>query len=484
MMTGLVIRMAQALGLHRDGSHFPNLTPYEVETRRRVWWTVCLLDLRSSEDQGTELSTVSGSVDTKMPLNINEMELRPEAKDMPSERQGVTDMTLTVVSAEMCDIMRRLMITATAVAPSTTEDQSRLLQDLYDVLDRRFLQYSDGTKNIASWCLATLARMVVSKMTLIIHLPILFSSPDDNHTEEIRTKLLISAIEVAEYNHALNSKRECRHWNWLFQTCTHWHAIVYLLVEISQRQWSPIVERAWVALHSKWLIPKQIANQSGKDKNSRIWVPLRKLITKTRRHRLAELRRLRGESWSATQLEIEDNCIPLPASPVPFHDGKSNDSFRDRWCKLIAMPQEPGNQTQSGVIQESVSINRHTLGDLQQVINPERTCKERDLWSIPIIDTMNVPCQDLSSMNSNQAKNSHDQPELDQPLAPTNNTINALPSDWSYSQTIDPNTILPPWTDPDTATDLFADGTINMDLDADMDVNWYEWIEVAQVMEF
>lgn len=85
-MTGLVIRMAQALGLHRDGSHFPNLTPYEVETRRRVWWAVCLLDLRSSEDQGTELSTVSGSVDTKMPLNVNEMELRPEAKDMPSER--------------------------------------------------------------------------------------------------------------------------------------------------------------------------------------------------------------------------------------------------------------------------------------------------------------------------------------------------------------------------------------------------------------
>lgn len=41
MMTGLVIRMAQALGLQRDGSHFAHLTPYEVEIRRRVWWAVC-----------------------------------------------------------------------------------------------------------------------------------------------------------------------------------------------------------------------------------------------------------------------------------------------------------------------------------------------------------------------------------------------------------------------------------------------------------
>lgn len=36
MMTGLLIRMAQALGLQRDGAQFDHLTPYEIEMRRRV----------------------------------------------------------------------------------------------------------------------------------------------------------------------------------------------------------------------------------------------------------------------------------------------------------------------------------------------------------------------------------------------------------------------------------------------------------------
>ncbi|KAJ8062717.1 hypothetical protein OCU04_007982 [Sclerotinia nivalis] len=413
MMTGLVIRMAQALGLHRDGSHFSKLTPYEVETRRRVWWAVCLLDLRASEDQGTELSTTGSSVDTKFPLNIDDADLKPHTKDMPPERQYVTDMTLTVISAEMCDAMRRLMASSMGEVPPTAETQICLLHDLHGSVDRYFLKFDVGGKSIASRCFSTLARMVVSKMNLILNLPVLFSSPSENHSEKIRTKLLISAIEVAEYNHALNSEKECRHWRWLFQTCTHWHAIVYLLIEISRRQWSPIIERAWTALHSKWLIPLKFTNQTERDQNSRIWVPLRKLMAKTRKHRVAELQRLRQDSWSAIQLEIDDTKIPLPASPVPSYDGNCGNIFLERWRGLVAKPPQIEN--------EKRDIGIHT---------------------------------------------------------PT--TVDTVPIDW-YNQFTAPNIMSSPWTDADPSSGIFADIDMNMDLD--MDVNWYEWIESAQSME-
>lgn len=36
VMTRLAIRMAHALGLHRDGENFNNLTPFEIEMRRRL----------------------------------------------------------------------------------------------------------------------------------------------------------------------------------------------------------------------------------------------------------------------------------------------------------------------------------------------------------------------------------------------------------------------------------------------------------------
>lgn len=43
---GLMLRVANVLGLHRDPSHFgSDITPIEAETRRRVWWQVVHVDV-------------------------------------------------------------------------------------------------------------------------------------------------------------------------------------------------------------------------------------------------------------------------------------------------------------------------------------------------------------------------------------------------------------------------------------------------------
>lgn len=64
-LTGLVVRIAQTLGIHRDGSHF-GLSPFEIEMRRRLWWQVCVLDARSSEDHGCDPTIVEAQFDAKM----------------------------------------------------------------------------------------------------------------------------------------------------------------------------------------------------------------------------------------------------------------------------------------------------------------------------------------------------------------------------------------------------------------------------------
>jgi hypothetical protein len=71
-LTGLVVRIAQTLGIHRDGTHF-SLPPFEVEMRRRLWWQVCILDARSSEDQGCDPSIHEALFDTKMVSLISSM---------------------------------------------------------------------------------------------------------------------------------------------------------------------------------------------------------------------------------------------------------------------------------------------------------------------------------------------------------------------------------------------------------------------------
>jgi hypothetical protein len=64
-MTGLVVRIAQTLGIHRDGSHF-DLPVFEIEMRRRLWWQVLILDARASEDHGCDPTVVEAQFDTQM----------------------------------------------------------------------------------------------------------------------------------------------------------------------------------------------------------------------------------------------------------------------------------------------------------------------------------------------------------------------------------------------------------------------------------
>jgi hypothetical protein len=472
MMTGLVIRMAQYLGLQRDGSHFEHLTPFEVEMRRKVWWAVCLLDLRTSEDQGTDLTMTRDSFDTKIPLNINDADINPESKQTPTERDGVTDMSFARINIGLYDTTRQLMALDVRDGVAGLEDQSRLLNEIYQKYEDGYFRYATESGNILYWVGVSIARLVIAKMTLIVFLPVLFSSPSEHLSGEIRTKLLVSAIEVAEYNHALNSEQACRQWRWIFQTYTHWHAIVYLMIEISRRPWSPIVERAWVALHSSWLIPAQ----TSMDKNLRIWVPLRKLMANARRHRDTELNRLRADPEAAARLDVEDQKIPLPSSSGSLSTGSSVDVFRERWRQLVDFPQGPGDRTQTsgtwstGIVDPSM----HTTYPSQPAVSATPAYTPGDLSSNVTFEPTYLA---TSGHQTGQAPNTRDLQPTNAPAIGQNAGLpyNPFPADWSDGRSMGPGFV--PWFNVDID---FND--VNMHSDEEMD--WYNWVESAKGMEW
>lgn len=86
-LTGLVFHIAQAMGLHRDGTLF-GLPPFDTEMRRRLWWQICILDSRGSEYHGYEPIVAGGqrNFDTRMPLHVNDVDISPEMKASPAER--------------------------------------------------------------------------------------------------------------------------------------------------------------------------------------------------------------------------------------------------------------------------------------------------------------------------------------------------------------------------------------------------------------
>jgi hypothetical protein len=485
MLTGLVIRMAQYLGLQRDGANFNHLTPFEIEMRRRVWWGVCMLDLRSSEDQGTDLTIASGSFDTKMPLNINDADISPESKQMPTEREGITDMTMARISIGLYDIVKQLMAPSDKDAAASLEEQNYRLNAIYETYEKGYLQYATEPGNILYWVTVTITRLVMAKMTLISFLPVLFSSPSEQFSDKIRNKLLVAALELAEYNHALNAEHACRHWRWIYQTYTHWHAIVYLLIDIARRPWSPIVERSWIALHSKWLIP----DQGSIDKKLRIWVPLRRLMAKVSAHRDAELRRLRADAQAATQLEIADQRIPLPSSPAILPPGMNVDFIKKAWRQLVGLPEASGDGTRATDVYHAgladLSLQSIPTNQALEIASSEEGrnhLKPNSASQSTYNETMGqqtTEFQDNTNFNNRYQATTHD---MTNEFTPSPAALVA--SDWSNNYAFGYGSVPWLWADVDSAASIVPDmDSMDVNMDMGSEVDWYNLVQSTTGIE-
>lgn len=475
MMTGLVIRMAQSLGLQRDGTHFKHLTPFEIEMRRRLWHALCELDVRASEDQGTDFTIQHGSFDTKLPLNINDDDIDVDTKELPAEREGITDITAGLYSMEVSNMSRKMMSPGVGY-----EEQNRLLGEMYAALDRRILRFpreSAPFGSLVHWTLTVVTRLMCGKLALFIHLPVLFSSPGEHFSDKVRNKLLVAAIEVAEFNHALFAEKACRPWRWVFQTYTHWYAIVYLLLDMCRRPWSSIVERAWIALHSPWLIPAK----SSFDKDLRTWVPLRKLMLKARLRRDAELKGLREDSIAAQQLEIDDRRLPVPSTDDTIPPGDVADKFREAWCKLVGLSKDPeeGTQTPAQPLTE-----RQAPCSLPQPMAPSYTS---DSGTVPGTTLVSQPPYTTATYNSSVSLPVYDSMSLDQSSGyGPNSYFPSQPNiDWSNGHPENGGLLGWFWADADPNVNVFpnVDAEMDMNLDLDGGMDWHGWVESAKGME-
>lgn len=91
-MNGTVLRIAQLMGLHRDGKFF-NLSPFDQEMRHRLWWRIVTTEGRTHEDHGMWITGSRSMGDTRLPLNIDDRDINPDMTSVPPERTGFTEMT-------------------------------------------------------------------------------------------------------------------------------------------------------------------------------------------------------------------------------------------------------------------------------------------------------------------------------------------------------------------------------------------------------
>ncbi|KAF5639288.1 bikaverin cluster-transcription factor [Fusarium sp. NRRL 52700] len=275
-LTSLIFHIAQAMGLHRDGITF-GLKPFNIELRRRLWWHICLLDMRSSEFHGYEPIVRDDMFDTKLPLNINDSDLAPHMTDSPVELEGYTRMTFCLIR---CEVMKAAWkvgyASPTRNSPATvSRDDGELIvqEELKSRLEERYLRYCDESMPFMLFT-STVARLIVARTGLIVDFP--RKQKEAYTSTTIRDELFSTSMEVLELSSLTLTNKSISKWTWHSKAHIQWHAVIFVLSEICSRPASAECDWAWQfinTVHNRWNI-----NERGKRGN--LWRPIQRLMVK------------------------------------------------------------------------------------------------------------------------------------------------------------------------------------------------------------
>ncbi|KAI1135981.1 fungal-specific transcription factor domain-containing protein [Hypoxylon sp. FL0543] len=304
-LLSLPIRLAQALNLHREGSN-ADLSAYEAELRRRLWWQLIVLDIRASEDRGTRTVVGLDSWDTRMPLNVNDADFGLDSPGPLVERQGPTDMTFYLCTAHCSNLFLHIEHAQGAQgaapgggktsnsAPSgasnqTVEETTRHAQ----ALESRFVAGADPN-HAPSYLASVMVRLVILKLWLSMQYPVhprrrpqapalARQSTGTGGGQEAgifpHEATLRTALSIMELNEYLGKGPYGDRFSWWSDTYVQWHPLAVVLAELCTQTKGELVDRAWRTVEDVFPRWSEVIADT---KSGTLWRPIRKLYKKAK----------------------------------------------------------------------------------------------------------------------------------------------------------------------------------------------------------
>ncbi|KIV89602.1 hypothetical protein PV10_06988 [Exophiala mesophila] len=303
-LTGLALSIARAMGLHRDGSHF-NFSLFEIEMRRRIWWQICMLDYRASEDHGCDASILPVSFDTELPLNINDADIHPDSSEI-SARPGCSEMTFALIRFES-------WVTHAALTSSTDmpilsrmverEDKDMILQTFEKTLRDRYLDACERelSEPLNRWC-SMVGNVLTAKLRIVTDHPVQYTATDQDSTvvcDETKAQF-VNALDILTLHERVKLDPGLACWQWYFSVHTQWHVTVLVLRTLCVWTEGDEVERAWE------IIDRLFSSQTD-PKSANMWKPLGRLkeyAAKARAERQGEQSKGAGLSDDIVDLDL------------------------------------------------------------------------------------------------------------------------------------------------------------------------------------
>ncbi|KAH7137389.1 fungal-specific transcription factor domain-containing protein [Dactylonectria estremocensis] len=295
---GVAIRIALRMGLHNELDN-AKCAPLEAEMRRRLWWSLIVFDSRIGELADHKSTGISPTWNCRIPLNVNESELRPEIKEPPPLEPELksTEALFVVVRSEMSDFLRHtafyLDFSSPALKPLAKNAQHGLmpegseLDSLEEMVNNKYLKFCDPEIPLHYITIWT-ARGTLAKWRIVEYFWRSFESsakPSDAELDAI----MVHTIAMLESDTKLMTSPLTKGYRWLLEKYFPLPAYMQIARDLRQRPISQKAERAWEVMSENF---DARFNTNFDTTHSPIFKFFNKIIIEVWTTRAAELKRL------------------------------------------------------------------------------------------------------------------------------------------------------------------------------------------------
>ncbi|KAH8671400.1 fungal-specific transcription factor domain-containing protein [Xylariales sp. PMI_506] len=210
---GLLVRLAQRMGYHRDPKYLPNITPFEGELRRRAWFFIEVFDCIFSFQLGMPPSVHEDECDTESPGNLFDLDFDETTMVLPPPRPATepTNTLYLCLKSKLCRMLRRVIRYSMMIQPPSYEEILRLHEELQFYHDQvplplrirpiRSYSFTDQAHDIVH---RLLLEMMYLKSLCVLHRKYLNTEKDNPRYDLSRRVCADAAIKIldlhAEYD--------------------------------------------------------------------------------------------------------------------------------------------------------------------------------------------------------------------------------------------------------------------------------------------
>lgn len=230
ILTGVAVRIAQRMGLHRDGEGL-GLPPFNVQLRRRLFYQLIPLDGIASQLSGTGIAITPESWDTKEPLNINDDQIWPGMTTAPQEQKGATDMIFCLARACIGKFFARSMRGTAAGDFQHHNAVEPFIKEAESEVEEKYIRYCDIV-NPLHFLTIGMARSAITSMRIKTRLP---RVRDQTATDAERKELFQLAHKIIDTDAAAFAHTGLQRYQWhvkSFWAYGSWDSLIYVLTSL------------------------------------------------------------------------------------------------------------------------------------------------------------------------------------------------------------------------------------------------------------